>query len=328
VSEQEQHKSSKHESVSNVPEGLSEETAIEEEVSEEPFGGEGSEAAQEGQIGADKLFELLSDPAFRRPAPDTAGLPDISEASFGPLQPRGNPLRYQVVEESPSLPESMIGNDDRIQVTNTSVYPWRVHASLRITARDGSPWIGTGWFIGPRTLVTAGHCVFINSPDNPLRHGWVTGIQVMPGRNAGTLPYGSVTSTEFRAVTGWTEDADQNYDYGAIIIPTELGNTVGWFGFGMYPDNELLASTVCVSGYPGDKPSGTQWFHCQQVASVSPQKVYYTVDTYGGQSGSAVYRIIDGKYYGVAIHAYGGATSNSGTRIAQEVYDNLVNWKA
>lgn len=149
----------------------------------------------------------------------------------------------------------------------------------------------------------------------------------MPGRNAATLPYGSVTSTEFRAVSGWTQSGDQNYDYGAIIIPTELGNTVGWFGFGVYPDSDLLASTVCVSGYPGDKPAGTQWYACRQVASVTSLKVYYALDTAGGQSGSGVYRVINGDYYGAAIHAYGGATANSGTRINQLVYENLVAWK-
>ena len=54
---------------------------------------------------------------------------------------------------------------------------------------------------------------------------------------------GSVTSTNFRSVTGWTNSAsgDENYDYGAIIIPTNLGNTVGWFGFGVYSDADIVA---------------------------------------------------------------------------------------
>jgi hypothetical protein len=47
----------------------------------------------------------------------------------------------------------------------------------------------------------------------------------------------------------------------------------------------------------------------------------------GGQSGAAVYRIKDGKRYAVAIHAYGGATVDSGTRINGPVYDNITQWK-
>ena len=245
-------------------------------------------------------------------APSTP-LPDIGEASFGP---------------PPKIAETVHGPDDRVQITGTSVYPWRAHASLLITAADNSMWIGTGWFIGPHTLMTAGHVVFIKNSGVPGRDGWVRKIQVMPGRNGSTLPYGSVTSSNFRSVAGWINNGDENHDYGAIIIPTELGNTVGWFGFGVYSDADLKASVANISGYPGDKPAGTQWYDHRQIASVNSRKVFYDVDTAGGQSGSAVYRIINGGRFGVAVHAYGGATTNSGTRIVTPVFNNMVAWKA
>jgi V8-like Glu-specific endopeptidase len=260
-------------------------------------------------------------------APDTMRLRDIAEASFGEIHAGRHPESVVPVIYDGEVTESVINADDRIEVADPSDHPWRMNASLRITAADNSLWLGTGWFIGARTLVTAGHCVFIHAPGSS-RHGWVRSIQVMPGRNGSALPYGSVTATDFRTVESWTQSPDPDYDYGAVIIPTELGNTVGAYGFGIYPDSELLASTVYVSGYPGDKPSGTQWYHDRRVTSVKPLKVYYDIDTAGGQSGSAVYRIIDGEYYAAAIHAYGGATENSGTRITQDVYDNLVAWKA
>jgi len=246
-------------------------------------------------------------------APETSELRDIGEASFGPPAP---------------ATETVHGPDDRVQITNTSVYPWRAHASLLITAADNSMWIGTGWFIGPHTLMTAGHVVHIKNSGVQGRDGWVRSIQVMPGRNGSSLPYGSVTSSNFRSVLGWTNSGDENYDYGAIIIPTNLGNTVGWFGFGVWPDSDLVASTGNISGYPGDKPAGTQWYDYRRIASVGARKVYYDIDTAGGQSGSAVYRIISGGRYGIAVHAYGGATTNSGTRIATPVYNNMVAWKA
>jgi len=150
----------------------------------------------------------------------------------------------------------------------------------------------------------------------------------MPGRNGSALPFGSATSTGFRSVGGWTNNQDENYDYGAIILPTDLGNIVGWFGFGVWPDNELLATTANISGYPGDKPSGTQWFHARRVDSVNPMKVFYDIDTAGGQSGSAVFRLVNGGRHAIAVHAYGGPTTNSGTRIVRSVYDNLLAWKA
>ncbi len=248
-------------------------------------------------------------------APEKTALRDIAEASFGPPPPGA---------------ETVHGPDNRVKITATASYPWRVHASLLITAADNSQWIGTGWFVGPHTLITAGHVVFIKGSGVAGRDGWVKRIQVMPGRNGATLPYGSVTSTSFRSVTGWTGSAsgDERFDYGAILLPSNLGNTTGWLGFGVYTDADLLGTVGNISGYPGDKPSGTQWYDARRIASVNARKVYYDIDTAGGQSGSAVYRIVNGARYAFAIHAYGGGTTNSGTRIVTAVYNNILAWKA
>jgi V8-like Glu-specific endopeptidase len=96
----------------------------------------------------------------------------------------------------------------------------------------------------------------------------------------------------------------------------------------VYTDADLKSVVGNISGYPGDQPSGTQWYDRRRVASVNNRKVYYDIDTAGGQSGSAVYRIKNGKRFGFAIHAYGGATVNSGTRINMPVYNNINAWKA
>jgi len=308
-----------HAPVSNQP--PSEAAAVGKPVRQPPAEGVNprtSPARQDGTEGVEghkltsrtEISEASVASLFRAP---TSPLRDIGEASFGP---------------PPPIAETVHGPDDRILITNTSVYPWRAHASLLITANDNSLWIGTGWFIGPHTLMTAGHVVFIKNSGVPGRDGWVKSIQVMPGRNGASLPFGSVTSSNFRSVTGWTNNGDENFDYGAIVLPVDLGNTVGWFGFGVFSDADLLASTGNIAGYPGDKPQGTLWYDARQIASVNSRKVFYDIDTAGGQSGSAVYRIIDGGRFGVAIHAYGGATTNSGTRIVTPVFNNMVTWKA
>jgi glutamyl endopeptidase len=257
---------------------------------------------------------LASVAAARAPGlwtpPESTQLRDVGEASFG---------------SPPPMPEIVHGPDDRAQVTDTASYPWRAIASLLITARDNSTWIGTGWFVSPRTLITAGHCVFINSPI-AARNGWVNRIDVMAGRNGNSLPFGSVTSTEFWSITGWTEQGNEAFDVGAIILPTPLGETVGMFGIGVYPDSELQGLLVNVSGYPGDKPTGTHWYDAQKIASVNVRKVHYDIDTAGGQSGAPVFRGVDGNRIGVAVHAYGGNTTNSGTRINEDVYNAMKSW--
>jgi glutamyl endopeptidase len=271
-------------------------------------GSAGGSVAEAGGIEKVEGFSLAETAAVAETQLETdLAYPDVGEASF-PQATR----------------EIVIGTDERRQITATAKYPWRASASLLITARDGSHWIGTAWFIGPHTLMTAGHCVFIRSSD-PERHGWARSIDVMPGRDGREMPFGRMTSTVLRSVTGWTDDGEEDYDYGAIILPSDLGETTGWFGFGVYDDARLLASVGNVAGYPGDKPSGTMWYDAKRIGSVGPRRVSYEIDTAGGQSGSAVYQIANGTRRAFAIHAYGG---NHGPRIVAPVYANMVSWKA
>ncbi|WP_026926828.1 trypsin-like serine peptidase [Granulicoccus phenolivorans] len=290
------------------PEADAEDTTV-DQLSDAPETGAGGTAATAGDVeaAAATLYEMA---AAEDTAPDTSALRPIGEATYG------------------ASAETVFLPDNRIQINNTADYPWRANASLLITANDNSKWLGTGWFIGPKTMVTAGHCVFIQAPGT-TRHGWVKSIEVMPGRNGNTLPYGKVVvpRSNLRSVTGWTNSANQEYDYGAMILPTNLGSTTGWYGFAAWSDATLNGRTLNISGYPGDKPSGTQWYHWSGIAALGARKIYYTIDTAGGQSGSAVYVIDNGSRYGVAIHAYGGSTSNSGTRITSGVFTNLQNWK-
>ncbi|WP_396625623.1 trypsin-like serine peptidase [Luteitalea sp.] len=243
--------------------------------------------------------------------PNTEGLLDIGIASFG----------------VPPQLEAVIGTDERIRITETTKLPWRLNASLVITAADNSQWIGTGWFISPRTLITAGHCVCIKGSGVPGRDGFVKKIQVIPGRDAANAPYGALTATEFWTVNGWFTQGLETFDYGAIVLPAAFSQKIGAFGYGVFTDDVLLSLTANIAGYPGDKPSGTLWYDKRAIGSVKPNKVFYAADTAGGQSGACVYVIRGRRRIGVAIHAYGGATANSGTRISAEVFANLENWK-
>jgi V8-like Glu-specific endopeptidase len=244
--------------------------------------------------------------------PQIGELTDVGEASFGKPHP---------------VAEIVVGSDDRVRIKDTKAYPFRVECSLLITAADNSRWLGTAWFISPRTLITAGHCVHIKGSPIAARNGWVKSIQVMPGRNGNELPFAAVTSTVFRSVTAWTQDGDPSFDYGAIIIPTPLGDSVGWLGLGVYTDEDLRATVGNISGYPADKEEGTQWYHSNRIADVDGRSVFYDIDTFGGESGAAVYRAVGDKRYAFAVHTYGGAKSNSGTRITTEVFNNMVLWK-
>src|SRR5262249_10631779 len=145
----------------------------------------------------------------------------------------------------------------------------------------------TGWFIGPHTVATAGHCVYNTAAGTA--HGWAKVIRVYPGRNGGTAPYGFTTANQLFSVTGWTNNGYVANDYGGIETKAELGNNVGWFGYAWQASN-TFAGAHTVRGYPGDKPSATMWTMNGNITAVSSTRLWYSTDTFGGQSGSPLYR--------------------------------------
>ena len=220
-----------------------------------------------------------------------------------------------------SQPETVCDADDRARISPANDTPWRWICKLLITFPNNTRVVGTGWFIGSRTVMTAAHCLYSGDL------GWAQSIEVIPGMDEDRRPYGSQFGASFRATTGWTEDPKPDYDYGAIILPDDtLGNQVGWFGFVAPADNELQGLAVNTSGYPGDKPSGTQWFNAGGITRVEERRIYYMIDTMGGQSGSPVWRRVNDERHAVGIHAYGGCP-NSATRITTPVFENMLSWR-
>ncbi|MEM7126528.1 MAG: serine protease [Chloroflexota bacterium] len=219
-------------------------------------------------------------------------------------------------------PESVCGSDNRFRISPASSFPWRLNCQLIITRADGRQTRCTGWFSGPRTVMTAGHCLYSHAAG-----GWARQIEVIPGMDSSSRPYGSQISTSFRSVRGWVNSRNAEYDYGAIILPNNtLGNRVGWFGFAVLSTGELQNLLVNNSGYPADKPFGTQWYNAGRITRVTDRQLFYMIDTFGGQSGSVVYRYRNGARHAVGIHGYGGCP-NRAARITGPVFDNMLAWR-
>ena len=221
-------------------------------------------------------------------------------------------------------PERVFPPDNRVRVGNTRPYPWRTICHLEIYTRTGARGGGTGVFIGPRVVLTAGHCLYLHG-----HGGWARSIRVTPGANGRSSPYGSAVGTYFISTKGWVNSRNSNYNYGVIVLPSNqrLGNRVGWMGLANLSDSSLRGLLVNSSGYPGDKPYRTQWWNANSILATTYRRLYYRIDTFGGQSGSPVWRYRNGQRHIVGIHTTGGSRYNGATRINRPVFNNLVKWK-
>jgi V8-like Glu-specific endopeptidase len=263
-------------------------------------------------------FETLGETSLEETGTSLSGsevqLLDAFYASYSELIP----------EAKQQMEEVIIGTDNRVRINPTTSYPWRAICALKITAQNGSRWIGTGWLVSPRTVITAGHCVFMHD-----QGGWARSIEVIPAMNDGSRPHGSGSSSVLRSVTGWTQNKNRENDYGAIILPANFrpGAVTGSFGFSVKDDAYLKSSVLNLSGYPGDKGGNQQWFMALKPKSVSSRVITYDIDTMGGQSGAPLWIKVGESRSAIGIHTNGHTSGNSATRIVTAVFNNLLTWK-
>ncbi len=265
-------------------------------------------------------YEALSGYAFRTKKPPQSRPQSVSRLTYG-----AQPFRLQTGDGGPT----------QTQVSDTTVYPWRANALLRVTVpMKSDTFLATGWFIGPYAVITAAHAVYPREPG--IYTGWASQIEVIPGLNgdSSTPPFGTLISTSFQCPDGWQTVGDVGLDYGVVLLTEGVGSTVGSYGYSTYSDDDLRGAVANLAGYPEFKPDGTpaqgtQWYDAASVLNIDDSFIYYYMGTQPGESGSAVYKNIGDQRYVMAIHTAGQGDGNNldrGLRIIEPVFENLQHW--
>ena len=238
----------------------------------------------------------------------------------------------------------VIGADTRRRVTRSTRpgvtdAPFRYICCLEV---DGIP-SSSGTLIGPRTVLTARHCVDGYSPGQ---------MRAIPGRDGAAEPLRSARAARFHVAPGAWADASPT-DYAIIELAEPIGRSVGWWTRGARrmrrdPVGQSISDrplpvvagrlSVNISGYPSDKPDGIgcpsqarcgteQWRSYDRTVRSDGGMLYYVNDTFPGHSGSPVWVRRHWSMGGrvlVAIHVGGGANTNSAVRISAAIMRFIV----
>lgn len=197
---------------------------------------------------------------------------------------------------------------------------------LKIDFGDGRGyyWQGTGFMYGSDVVGTVAH----NFKHPEL--GYAKGMIGYVGLDSDGSCWAKFEAkpSQFFYPTKWDSTGGYVYDYGAIKLTEQIGNTsgCGWFGLGTYSDSQLETIQAKFIGY-GErtyKPMGSQG----NLVNIGTYDFYYSLPAGKGDSGAPIYRP-DGNIV-VGIHAYGtsaGVPLLSATRIHRQAFNDLITYK-
>jgi hypothetical protein len=221
----------------------------------------------------------------------------------------------------------VIGDDDRIVVSDTTVAPYKYSGilisrfdvlNLNTGLTDSLYYGSTGFMEGPDLLVTAGHAIYgdvtsnnTNYDDKVYNPRFPDEIYYYPARNGSILPYGSTTVERVYLEKSYYLNSEK--DWACCKLSTKIGNTTGWCGKISYFYQENFPFDTC--GYPSSGNYKMYKATANMTYFESNENGYYyrtNLDADGGQSGSPYIVNLKNGSYVCGIHTYTSYYVNTG----------------
>lgn len=215
------------------------------------------------------------------------------------------------------------GEDGRSRILNPDKWPYSYHAQLSLYFSDGE-YGGSGILVGPHHILTAGHNVY-----NCKTKEWAKRIVARLALNEKAAPFGEIPAIKIYTFEEWTEKENKNFDIALITFGYSIGLDVGWASMLADKDEVLEKEEVHVTGYPGDKGFNQLWTMSYQIKKFESERIFYDMDTYGGQSGGSVWITREESPYAIGVHTLGEGKSNegnSGVRLSCEKLEIIKDW--
>ncbi len=275
------------------------------------------------------VYEVATGQVYRFPSDDPSQQP-VSTSTSTPS--------FRGLLQSELGMQSVIGDDDRERVHNTTDFPWCTISRLISTYSSGYQGVCTGWMVDDFHLVTAGHCVFRHENDD----GWAESVEVLPALDVDYMPYGHAWAVRYRSYEEWTISGMSQHDWAVVTLDRNIGRFTGWMGRATYdPSDSNYTSLLNEAGYPGWQEGawwtdGAMLWDADYGHSADEFNHWYWIDDGPGQSGAPVwtYRSSTGERYVLSWDTCGtggcGIDSkgvNHGTRLNNEKYNRLETWR-
>ncbi len=193
----------------------------------------------------------------------------------------------------------VIGKDDRHQIKAKNKEEVHESIGLLIEGNGKRGDFCTATIIGPRHIITATHCIGggTNLHFIPGQMQWI------PTKLEDRLPKTAIRAKRAYPFPGFSSKTQKQTDLSIIVF--EENFLAPSIPFALFDHTN---EAVTVTGYPSDKKLGTMW----EDSGIISNEGTYTLDTFGGQSGSSV-RNKNSEIIGIHI------SSNERSKINQAV---------